>query len=110
MDMTPAAPELLFRALADPTRRSLFERLAQGGEQTVRALTAGSGVTQPAVSRHLAQLKRAGLVHDRRAGRDVHYRADAAALTPLAEWMARYARFWGERFDNLEDLLKRMDQ
>ena len=110
MDMLPTPPELLFRALADPTRRSLFERLARDGEQTVRALTAGAGVSQPAVSRHLAQLKGAGLVRDRRSGRDVHYRANAAALTPLAEWMARYAEFWRERFDDLEDLLKRMDQ
>jgi DNA-binding transcriptional ArsR family regulator len=106
----PSPSDALFRTLADPTRRALFERLAAGGEHTVGALTAGSGVSQPAVSKHLGVLKRAGLVKDRPDGRQTHYRADPKGLAPLAGWMARYADFWGERFDRLDDLLNRMDQ
>lgn len=105
---TPA--ETLFRTLSDPTRRALFERLCREGEQTVHALTDQAGVSQPAVSKHLAALKQAGLVSDRRQGRETHYSAQPKALTPLAEWMVFYAAFWNERFDKLEDLLKRMDQ
>src|SRR4051812_44664414 len=102
--------DLLFRALADPTRRSLFERLARDGEQTVVQLTAGSGVSQPAVSKHLGVLKGAGLVIDRPNGRQTHYSAEPKALAPLVDWMNFYAEFWKRRFDRLEDLLKRMDQ
>jgi cytochrome b561/DNA-binding transcriptional ArsR family regulator len=69
----PIAPTELFSALADPTRRAIFERLARDGEQTVRVLTGHSGVSQPAVSKHLAVLKLAGLVLDRRDGRRTHY-------------------------------------
>ena len=103
-------PDLLFRVLGDPTRRALFQRLARGGEHTVHALTAGAGVSQPAVSKHLAVLKAAGLVSDRRAGRETHYSAEPGALAPLADWMTLYGAFWEGRIDRLEDLLKRMDQ
>jgi len=102
--------DLLFRALSDPTRRSLFERLAREGELTVAELTAESGVSQPAVSKHLGVLKGAGLVTDRPNGRQTHYRAEPKALAPLVDWMNFYAEFWQRRFDRLEDLLKRMDQ
>ena len=104
------APDLLFRTLADPTRRAIFERLARDGEQTVRRLTDRSGVSQPAVSKHLGLLKRAGLVRDRRAGRETHYSAEPEGLAPLIGWMGHYAAFWRDRFDRLEDLLNRMDQ
>ena len=63
-------PDLLFKALADPTRRALFERLCLDGEATVGALTAGAGISQPAVSKHLGILKQAGLVRDRHEGRE----------------------------------------
>ena len=100
----------VFRSLADPTRRALFERLSRGGELTVHALTASSGVSQPAVSKHLGVLKQAGLVADRRAGRETHYSARPQGLKPLINWMNHYGVFWRERFDRLEDLLNRMDQ
>jgi DNA-binding transcriptional ArsR family regulator len=100
----------LFKALADPTRRAIFERLARDGEQTVHVLTEDSGVSQPAVSKHLAVLKHAKLVRDRRAGRETHYSARPQALAPLADWMSVYGAFWRDRFDRLESLLKRMDQ
>lgn len=110
MQSTDSPTDLVFRALADPTRRAIFQRLAQAGEQTVRALTAGAGVSQPAVSKHLALLRDAALVEGRRSGRDVHYRVNRDALAPLAEWLERYDAFWRGRFDRLEDLLNRMDQ
>ena len=100
----------LFRALADPTRRGVFERLAREGELTVGLLTADAGVSQPAVSQHLAVLKAAGLVSERRDGRRTHYRAEPAALAPLMDWIAHYRAFWPERFDRMETLLKEMDQ
>jgi DNA-binding transcriptional ArsR family regulator len=104
------SPDLLFSALADPTRRAIYERLARGGEQTVRMLTDDAGVSQPAVSKHLGVLKRAGLVRDRPDGRQTHYSANREALKPLAGWMKDYGAFWEDRFDDLEDLLNRMDQ
>ena len=100
----------LFRSLADPTRRAIFERLCREGEQTVGALTARAKVSQPAVSKHLAILKEAGLVRDRQAGRQIHYSAQLDALAPLIDWTSRMTGFWQSRFDALENLLKRMDQ
>jgi DNA-binding transcriptional ArsR family regulator len=100
----------LFRTLADPTRRALFERLCREGEQTVGALTARAGVSQPAVSKHLGVLKQAGLVRDRQQGRQTHYSAQLGALAPLIDWTRQIAGFWQTRFDDLENLLKRMDQ
>lgn len=99
----------LFKALADPTRRTIFERLARDGEQTVHALTDRSGVSQPMVSKHLAALKRARLVRHRREGRETHYSARPQALQPLINWMSLYGSFWRERFERLDSLLKRMD-
>ncbi len=104
------AHDMLFRTLADPTRRALFERLCEEGELTVAALTAHAGVSQPAVSKHLGVLKQAGLVNDRHEGRQTHYSAQPQALAPLIDWTSQMAGFWQNRFDALEDLLKRMDQ
>jgi len=104
-----AVADDVFKALADPTRRAIFERLARGGEQTVHALTDGSGVSQPAVSKHLGFLKLANLVCDRREGRETHYSAQPQALAPVIDWMSLYGAFWRDRFDRLERLLKKMD-
>jgi DNA-binding transcriptional ArsR family regulator len=104
------AADALFKTLADPTRRAIFERLARSGEQTVRVLTDQSGVSQPAVSKHLGVLKLAGLVRDRRDGRQTHYSADPQGLAPLVDWMGLYGVFWRDRLDRLGDLLDRMDQ
>jgi DNA-binding transcriptional ArsR family regulator len=104
------AHDALFRTLADPTRRAIFERLCRQGEQTVGALTAQAGVSQPAVSKHLGVLKLAGLVRDRQDGRQTHYSAQPGALAPLTDWASEMTGFWQNRFDDLEGLLKRMDQ
>ena len=105
-----AVPDALFKALGDPTRRALFERLARDGELTVRALTDRANVSQPAVSKHLNVLKHAGLVLARHRGRETHYRARPQGLVPLIDWMNFYGAFWHDRFERLEELLKRMDQ
>lgn len=102
--------DILFQTLADPTRRAIFERLCREGEQTVGALTAHAGISQPAVSKHLRTLTRAGLVSGRNEGRHTHYSARIGALAPLLDWTKEMAGFWESRFDDLEDLLNRMDQ
>ena len=105
-----AVTDNVFRALADPTRRAIFERLTRNGEQTVHVLTDHSGVSQPAISKHLTVLKRAKLVRHRHEGRETHYRAQPDALAPMVDWLDQYGAFWRDRFDKLEDLLNRMDQ
>src|SRR5258706_13396597 len=108
--MIEAAPiNAVMRALADPTRRALFERVADAHEITVAELTKGSGVTQGAISQHLKSLKQAGLVAERPEGRNVYYRAEPEGLAPLVDWMGDYAVFWRERFANLRTLLKEID-
>src|ERR1700761_8020758 len=102
---TLTARDNVFKSLADPTRRALFERLSRGGELSVRMLTIDSGVSQPAVSKHLAVLKRAGLVRARHRGRETHYVAHPRALAPLIDWMTYYSRFWHDRLDRLEAML-----
>ncbi len=109
MDMR-ATPDVVFKTLADPTRRLIFEQLCREGEQTVWMLTDRAGVSQPAVSKHLGALKRAGLVRDRREGRETRYSARMRGLAPLIDWIRLYSAFWHDRFDRLDDLLKRMDQ
>jgi DNA-binding transcriptional ArsR family regulator len=105
-----ATAENVFKSLADPTRRAIFERLIRDGEQTVHALTDCSGVSQPAVSKHLGVLKGAGLVRGRPEGRSVLYSAKPKGLAPLIDWMSFYGAFWRDRLDRLETLLDRMDK
>ena len=99
----------VMRALADPTRRSVYERIAGAEEISVADLTRGSGVSQSAVSQHLKSLKQAGLVVERPEGRNVYYRAQPDGLMPLADWMGDYSVFWRERFDALRALMKEID-
>lgn len=99
----------VFRALADPSRRAIFEVLARE-EAPVKELTARFDLTQPAVSQHLAVLKDAGLVRGRRAGRQVFYRVDPRGLEPLVDWIERYRAFWVDRVDRLERLLEEMSE
>lgn len=100
----------VFKSLSDPTRRAIFESLTRDGEQTVWMLTDQSGISQPAVSKHLGVLKTAGLVRDRREGRQTHYSADPKGLKPLIDWASQMSGFWQRKLDSLEDLLNRMDQ
>ena len=99
----------IFQALADPSRRAIFESLARG-EAAVKELTARFNISQPAVSQHLATLKDAGLVNGRREGRHVYYRVEPHGMKPLIDWIVHYRAFWTERVDRLERLLQKMDQ
>lgn len=110
--MTEAVPNpvtIILRALADPTRRAVFERISGAHEISVAELTRGSGVSQGAVSQHLKTLKTAGLVAERAEGRNVYYRAQPQGLEPLVSWMDYYGVFWRDRFLNLRSLLKEID-
>jgi DNA-binding transcriptional ArsR family regulator len=104
-----AAENKIFQALADPSRRAIFESLMRG-EAAVKHLTARFDVSQPAVSQHLATLKEAGLVNGRRDGRCVYYRVEPSGMKPLIDWIAYYRAFWTERVDRLEELLEEMDE
>ena len=99
----------VLRMLADPTRRAVFERIVAAGEIPAGTLARDATVSQPAISQHLRALKDAGLVAERRAGRNIHYRPEARGLEPLIDWLSLYGVFWRERFANLERLLQEID-
>ena len=104
-----AAEDRIFQALADPSRRAIFESLTRG-EAAVKDLTARFAISQPAVSQHLAALKDAGLVNGRRQGRCVYYRVEPHGMKPLLDWIAHYRAFWTDRMGRLEHLLEKMDK
>ena len=106
--MSTAVHDRIFQALADPSRRAIFESLTRG-EATVKDLTARFEISQPAVSQHLAALKDAGLVNGRRDGRCVYYRVAPRGINPLIKWIVHYRAFWLERVDRLSALLEKMD-
>jgi DNA-binding transcriptional ArsR family regulator len=97
----PVVTEDVFRAVADPTRRSVMELLG-GGERTVGDLAATLGQSIAMVSRHLAVLRAAGLVEERRAGRHRFYRLNPTPLRELYDWAALFTSFWTERVDTSE--------
>ena len=99
----------IFRALSDPTRRTVFERLAER-ELSVGELAQGFEVSQPAISQHLSALRGAGLVVERREGRRAFYRVNPEGLRPLADWVDHYRSFWPERIERLKTVLKEIDQ
>jgi len=101
---------IVMRSLADPTRRDLFERIVRSRETTVGSLAGAVAISQPAVSQHVRALKQAGLLTERRDGRNIFYRADPEGFAPLVDWLDHYAVFWRDRFDALKTLLKEMDQ
>jgi DNA-binding transcriptional ArsR family regulator len=103
------AEDRIFQALADPSRRAIFESLTHG-EAPVKDLTARFDISQPAVSQHLAALKAAGLVDARREGRCVYYRVQPRGMKPLIDWISHYRAFWLEHVDRLDQLLKKMDK
>jgi DNA-binding transcriptional ArsR family regulator len=97
----------LMKALGDGTRLAIFERLCVR-EFTVNELKSQFAVSQPAVSQHLAVLKRCGLVRERRAGRFAHYRGHPEGLRPMVQWLSHYRQFWPEKLDALDAMLKEM--
>jgi DNA-binding transcriptional ArsR family regulator len=99
----------LFKALADPTRRAIFAKLATGS-MNASALREGMEISQPAMSQHLAVLRNARLVREQRRGRFVNYEVDPAGLALIARWLVKYHAYWPRRVDALKTLLKDMDQ
>ncbi|MES1149332.1 MAG: metalloregulator ArsR/SmtB family transcription factor [Bradyrhizobium guangdongense] len=99
----------IFKALADPTRRKVFEKLADGS-LNASALRDGLEISQPAMSQHLAVLRAAGLVREQRQGRFVNYEVDPDGIVAIGAWLARYRAYWPKRMEALTDLLKDMDQ
>ena len=99
----------IFKALADPTRHAIFAKLAEGG-MNASALRDGMAISQPAMSQHLAVLRKAGLVREERRGRCVNYEVDPDGLALIAGWLAKYRAFWPARIEALNALLKDMDQ
>ena len=104
----PPVENRVFLALADPSRRAIFESLTRG-EAAVKDLTARFDISQPAISQHLAVLREAGLVDGRREGRLVIYRVEPGGLRPLVDWIEHYQAFWTDRIDRLQRLLGEMD-
>ncbi len=106
---SPGRLDATFAALADPTRRAILMRLAQG-EASVMELARPFELSQPAISKHLKVLERAGLIS---RGRDAQRRPCRIVGAPLAEvtmWLDRYRRFWDESFLRLDDVLKNLKQ
>jgi DNA-binding transcriptional ArsR family regulator len=97
-----------FAALADPTRRAILARLAQG-EATVGQLCAPFPISGPAISRHLKVLEKAALISCARDGQHRRCRLAPAAMANAAEWIEHYRAFWGGTFDRLDEHLKRKE-
>lgn len=96
----------VYSAVADPTRRRLLRMLAETDELPLHEMTARFRMGRTAVSKHLAILKEAGLVMDRKVGRETRYQLNAAPLREIQEWISSYEWFWSERIDSLKDLLE----
>ncbi len=99
--------DLLFGALADPTRRGIIERLVVG-EATVTELAAPFSISLPAISRHLKVLERASLITRSKRGRWRSARLSPTSLASAATWLSRYERLWGESLERLDDHLARL--
>src|SRR3954470_14350083 len=105
--MSSARLDATFAALADPTRRAILARLASG-EASVRELAEPFAMSQPAISKHLKVLERAGLISH---GRDAQRRPRKLEAKPLAEaneWIERYRQFWEQSYGRLDDLLEEL--
>jgi DNA-binding transcriptional ArsR family regulator len=98
-----------FNAVAEPRRRQILDALA-GGERPVNDLVAQLGLAQPQVSKHLRVLREVGAVEVRGDGRQRLYRLNGQALKPIHDWVAGYERSWSERFDQLDVVLKELDE
>ncbi|MFB5661230.1 ArsR/SmtB family transcription factor [Alteribacillus sp. HJP-4] len=96
----------VFAAIADPTRRKLLRLLAEAEELPLHELTSQFQMGRTAVSKHLAILKEAELVADRRMGRETKYRLNAAPLQEIKDWVSFYEKFWEERVRHLKNFLE----
>jgi DNA-binding transcriptional ArsR family regulator len=96
----------VYLAIADPTRRKLLRLLADANELPLYELTAQFQMGRTAVSKHLAILKEAGLVADRKVGRETRYRLNAAPLREIKDWVTFYEKFWKEKVGLFKNLLE----
>src|SRR4051812_39307196 len=103
--MPRPATDDVFRAIADPIRRELLDRL-RSGSQPVSKLASSFHVTLPAISQHLRVLKDVGLVREERSGRQRFYRVNPGALREVSDWVSHYQRFWSRKLDALERHLR----
>lgn len=103
------ALDATFMALADPTRRAILARLAQG-EASVTELAKPFSLSQPAVSRHLRVLERAGLITQGRRAQLRPRKLEAAPLKNAVDWLERYRKFWDDSFNRLDDLLNELKE
>jgi DNA-binding transcriptional ArsR family regulator len=101
--------DAVFGALADPTRRAILARLAQG-DLSVTELRTPFAVSQPAISRHLKVLEASGLISRSRRATSRLSHLEAEPLRDATEWLARYRAFWDERYDQLDELLVTLQQ
>lgn len=108
MDMDHTTAQL-FKTLGDNTRRDIFESLCKLGEMSVGNIVSGRNISQPAISKHLNLLKSAGLVEERKEGRNTYYRSIPSTLNQINDWTKEMAGYWEKRLDSLENLLDRMD-
>ncbi|MDX2086197.1 MAG: metalloregulator ArsR/SmtB family transcription factor [Kofleriaceae bacterium] len=104
---TQSRLDATFAALADPTRRAILARLATG-EASVMELAEPFDMSQPAISKHLKVLERAGLITRGRDAQRRPCRIDASALGEASQWLERYREIWEQRYDRLDDLLQEM--
>ena len=104
MESVPASLDAVFTALADPTRRAILMRLAQG-EASVADLSAPFSISQPAISKHLKMLERAGLIARGIDRQRRPARLRAAPMARATEWLMDFSRFWSGSFDQMDDLL-----
>jgi DNA-binding transcriptional ArsR family regulator len=102
----PAASGDIFQAIADPTRRALLDRL-RDGEQPVKQLAEPFEMSLPAISQHLQILCEAGLVTQRRAGRQRLYQLNPEPLKQVSEWVSHYKQFWQQKLDALGEYLEK---
>jgi DNA-binding transcriptional ArsR family regulator len=99
------APADVFAALANPTRRELLRLLLDKGPQPVQQLASHFDMRRPSVSEHLKALREAGLITERRSGRQRYYQLDAMPLRDVRDWLTPYERFWREKLASLRDVL-----
>ena len=101
-----AKVDTVFAALANSTRRDLLHLLLSEGQQPVQQLADHFDMRRPSISEHLKVLREAGLVSERKQGRQRYYHLEAAPLIELQEWLVPYERFWSEKISNLHKLLE----
>ena len=95
----------VFFAISDATRRALLRRLADEGEKSVTELMERFSMSQPAVSKHLRCLRKAGLVHRRKAGRKMLYEINGSKLRCVHDWVSQFERYWDKNLDSLGSYL-----